>query len=84
MKISVIVRTCKRPDFLEQALTSIQLQTHKDWEVIIFDDGDSSLNQKIVNSFKDRTNNLVTYINSGKTISLIQRELEDSTQDCKW
>jgi glycosyltransferase involved in cell wall biosynthesis len=66
MKISVIVRTYKRPEFLEQALTSIQLQTHKDWEVIIFDDGDSSLNQKIVNGFKERTNNLVTYINSGK------------------
>ena len=49
MKISVIVRTCKRPDFLEQALTSIQLQTHKDWEVIIFDDGDNKLNQEIVN-----------------------------------
>ena len=62
MKISVIVRTCNRPDFLEQALTSIQLQTHKDWEVIVFDDGDTSLNQKIVNGFKDRTNNLVTYI----------------------
>jgi len=72
MKISVIVRTCKRPDFLEQALTSIQLQTHKDWEVIIFDDGDSSLNQKIVNDFKDRTNNLVTYINSGKQYHLFK------------
>ena len=72
MKISVIVRTCNRPDFLEQALTSIQLQTHRDWEVIVFDDGDTSLNQKIVNGFKDRTNNLVTYINSGKKYHLFK------------
>lgn len=72
MKVSVIVRTCSRPDFLEQALTSIQLQTHKDWEVIIFDDGDNSLNQKIVNEFKDRTDNLVTYINSGKQYHLFK------------
>jgi len=41
MKISVIVRTCNRPDFLEQSLCSVELQTHTDWEVIIFDDGDS-------------------------------------------
>ena len=72
MKVSVIVRTCNRPDFLEQALASIQLQTHKDWEVIIFDDGDSSMNQKIVNHFKERTNNLVTYINSGKSYHLFK------------
>ena len=72
MKISVIVRTCSRPDFLEQALTSIQLQTHKDWEVIVFDDGDNSENQKIVNEFKSRTDNLVTYINSGKSYHLFK------------
>lgn len=54
MKISVIVRTCNRPDFLEQALCSIELQTHKDWEVIVFDDGDNINNQKIVNDFKQR------------------------------
>ena len=72
MKVSVIVRTCNRPDFLEQALASIQLQTHNDWEVIIFDDGDSSMNQKIVNEFKDRTDNLVTYINSGKSYHLFK------------
>jgi len=72
MKISIIVRTCNRPDFLEQALTSIQLQTHKDWEVIIFDDGDSKLNQQIVNEFKERTDNLVTYINSGKQYHLFK------------
>ena len=66
MKVSVIVRTCNRPDFLEQALCSIQLQTHKDWEVIVFDDGDNQKNQKVVNEFKLRVpNNKVTYMNSG-------------------
>ena len=72
MKISVIVRTYKRPEFLEQALASIQLQTHKDWEVIVFDDGDSSLNQTIVTEFKQRNTNLVTYINSGKAFHLFK------------
>jgi glycosyltransferase involved in cell wall biosynthesis len=73
MKISVIVRTCNRPDFLEQALTSVQLQTHKDWEVIVFDDGDSSKNQKVVNEFKLRVpHNKVTYINSGGAYHLFK------------
>lgn len=73
MKISVIVRTCSRPDFLEQALVSVQLQTHKDWEVIVFDDGDSSKNQKVVNEFKLRVpNNKVTYINSGHAYHLFK------------
>lgn len=73
MKISVIVRTCNRPDFLEQALASIELQTHKDWEVIVFDDGDNSKNQKVVNEFKLRvSNNKVTYINSGGAYHLFK------------
>lgn len=73
MKISVIVRTCSRPDFLEQALASIQLQTHKDWEVIVFDDGDSSKNQKVVKEFKQRVpNHIVTYINSGGAYHLFK------------
>ena len=73
MKVSVIVRTCSRPDFLEQALASVQLQTHKDWEVIVFDDGDSSKNQKVVNEFKLRVpNNKVTYINSGGAYHLFK------------
>ena len=73
MKISVIVRTCSRPDFLEQALASVQLQTHKDWEVIVFDDGDSSKNQKVVNEFKLRVpNNKVTYMNSGGAYHLFK------------
>jgi len=72
MKVSVIVRTCNRPDFLEQALASIQLQTHTDWEVIVFDDSDDSKNQAIVNDFKDRTDNLVTYVTSGKSYHLFK------------
>lgn len=72
MKISVIVRTCKRPEFLKQALTSIELQTHKDWEVIVFDDGDDTANIEIVNEFKDRTDNLVTYISSGQSYHLFK------------
>lgn len=73
MKISVIVRTCNRPDFLEQSLCSVELQTHTDWEVIVFDDGDSYQNFKIVNEFKSRNpSNLITYYSSGTSYFLFR------------
>jgi GT2 family glycosyltransferase len=56
MKVTVIVRTYNRPEFLKQALTSIQLQTHKDWEVIIFDDGATDINFDVYKKFKSNNN----------------------------
>jgi glycosyltransferase involved in cell wall biosynthesis len=56
MKVTVVVRTCNRPELFKEALTSIHLQTHKDWEVIIFDDGASDLNFSIYKKFKSQYN----------------------------
>ena len=53
MKVTVVVRTYNRPEFLKEALASIQLQTHTDWEVLIFDDAASVENFSIYNKFKD-------------------------------
>ena len=55
MKVTVVVRTCNRPEFLKQALASVQLQTHQDWEILIFDDSASDENVAIYKWFK--TNN---------------------------
>ena len=53
MKVTVVVRTYNRPEFLKEALVSIQLQTHTDWEVLIFDDAASVENFSIYNKFKE-------------------------------
>jgi glycosyltransferase involved in cell wall biosynthesis len=53
MKVTIAVRTCNRPELFKEALASIHLQTHTDWEVIIFDDGASDLNFSIYKKFKD-------------------------------
>jgi glycosyltransferase involved in cell wall biosynthesis len=55
MKVTVVVRTCNRPEYLKEALVSVQLQTHSDWEVLIFDDSASDENVAIYKWFK--TNN---------------------------
>ena len=52
MKVTIVVRTFKRPEFLKQALASIQLQTYDNWEVILFDDSGSTENLNIYNTFK--------------------------------
>ena len=52
MKVTVVVRTNNRPSLLKEALMSIFLQTHLDWEVLIFDDSASIENFKIYNDFK--------------------------------
>jgi len=54
MKVTVVVRTFNRPEFLKEALASISLQTHKDWEVLIFDDSASDKNFSIYKAFKVR------------------------------
>ena len=54
MKVTVVVRTYDRPDFLKEALASITLQTHTDWEVLIFDDSASDKNFSIYKKFKER------------------------------
>ena len=54
MKVTVVVRTYNRPLFLKEALASIHLQTHKDWEVLIFDDGGLSETFEIYKDFKNQ------------------------------
>lgn len=63
MKVTVVVRTYKRPDFLKQVLASIHYQSYKNWEVIIFDDSGELENFNIYTQFKNSNKDKrVTYI----------------------
>jgi glycosyltransferase involved in cell wall biosynthesis len=74
MKVTVIIRTYDRPEFFKQALASIQLQTHKDWEVIVFDDGASDINFNIYKKFKsDNKDKRVLYMSAGEARGLYRR-----------
>ena len=73
MKVTVVVRTYNRPEFLKEALASIQLQTHTDWEVLIFDDAASIENFSIYNKFKDtNSDKRIMYITTKQSHDLFQ------------
>jgi len=38
LKVSIVIPTYKRPDYLDRLLASIQVQTYQDFEVIVVDD----------------------------------------------
>jgi glycosyltransferase involved in cell wall biosynthesis len=62
-KVTVVIRTYNRPQYLIEALASVQLQTYKNWEVLIFDDSGSDANFYIYKMFKDANkNSRVMYI----------------------
>lgn len=79
MLFSVILRTFNRPDFLKQSLLSVYMQSHKEWEIIIFDDGGSLESFSIFSKFKElNPENRIVYITS-KTPRGFYR---DSWKDC--
>jgi glycosyltransferase involved in cell wall biosynthesis len=73
MKITVVVRTHSREEFLKEALTSIQLQTHTDWEVLIFDDAGSTSNFEIYQTFKKQNSDKrVVYLTTSTPYDLFK------------
>jgi glycosyltransferase involved in cell wall biosynthesis len=74
MKVTVIVRTFNRPEFLKEALASIQLQSHTDWDVLIFDDGATDINFDVYKKFKsDNKDKRVIYLSAGEARGLYRR-----------
>lgn len=46
--ISIIISTCNRAQFIEEALSSIRHQTIQNWECLVIDDGSTDATEKIV------------------------------------
>lgn len=60
-KISVIIATYNTADYLEECLDSIFGQTLKDIEVILIDDGSTDNTEDIIDKYKQKYNNLVSF-----------------------
>ncbi len=50
-KVSVIIPTCNRADFLRTALESVQQQTFRDFETLVIDDASQDHTPEVVRSF---------------------------------
>lgn len=50
-KVSVLIATYNRAQFLSRAIKSVLGQTYKDWELIIADDGSTDETEKVVREF---------------------------------
>jgi len=51
--VSVLVRTCGRPDMLREALTSITNQTYNNIEIVVVEDGAPTAFEMVASEFKD-------------------------------
>lgn len=77
MKSTIVVRTNKRPNLLKQSLLSVENQTSRNWEIIIFDDSGLIENLEIVNNFRNRNNdNRVIYLSSSEPFYFFRKSWE--------
>jgi glycosyltransferase involved in cell wall biosynthesis len=74
MKVTSIIRTYKRIDYLKECLLSISCQTHEDWELIVFDDSGDVEVHKVVEIFKkSHENKRIVYITSFTSYDLFMK-----------
>ena len=64
-KVSIIVRTCGRPEILRGALESIRRQTYPDIETVIIEDGPDISRQMIYTDYSDLQ---LRYFSTGKRV----------------
>jgi len=83
-KVSVIIPTYNRPQFIGRAVESVLNQTYKNFEIVIVDSSPNDLTTKIVKSFDDKR---IEYIkNEKKTILPVGRNqgVRESSSDSKY
>jgi len=52
-KVSIVIPTYNRADFLPKAMQSVLNQTYRDWEMIIVDDGSTDNTEEVVKGYKE-------------------------------
>ena len=63
--VSIIVRTCNRPDVLRETLISLRKQTYKNIEIVIVEDGKDVSKKMLDKEFKDLN---IKYYSFGKNV----------------
>lgn len=68
--VSVIVRTCNRPEVLRETLVSLRNQTYRNIEVVVVEDGEPTAENMIKTDFPDlNVNYYATKVNKGRSVA---------------
>ncbi|GGC83317.1 glycosyltransferase family 2 protein [Marinobacter halophilus] len=62
MKLSVIISTYNSPEWLEKVLWGYSIQTHKDFEIILADDGSKDDTRQLIDRMRDETDLSITHV----------------------
>jgi glycosyltransferase involved in cell wall biosynthesis len=62
MKLSVIMTTYNSPEWLEKVLWGYSVQNHKDFEIIIGDDGSTNETRQVIDRIREQTGMTIEYI----------------------
>lgn len=60
-KVSIIIPTYNRLHFLRQTLESVEIQTYKNWECIVVDDGSNDQTSVLLHEFNKRDHRFLYY-----------------------
>lgn len=61
-KISIILSTYNQPEWLQKTLWGYEEQTHKDFEIVIADDGSKQETIAMIESFKENSHLSITHV----------------------
>ena len=70
-KVSVIIPTYNRAEFLNSAITSVLNQTFQDFEIIIVDDASTDNTSEVVNIFNNKIRYICHEVNKGLKARLL-------------
>ena len=85
MKVSVIMPTYNDATSISETLDSLMAQTHKDWELVIVDDGSKDNTKEVIEQYKKEkdANNQIKYIwqENGDQLNAILNGIQYLTGD---
>ena len=67
-KISIIIPVYNTAKYLKRCLDSVLAQSYKDFEMVIINDGSTDNSEQIINEYKDKYPDLISYYNKPNTV----------------
>lgn len=67
--VSIILCTYNRASLLPNAIRSVRSQTHRDWELIIIDDGSTDNTKSVVREFQSKDKRIIYHFQTNKGLA---------------